>query len=183
MKYKLGDKVKVRSDLKVGERYEDGVQFVEDMAEYMGKTMTIEGVIEYNDNIIYRLGEDGNERYWTCGMFEIKPKYMLEPCMVVKLRNGELVYVANTKNGLCLLDERKNWIKIQDYDDELYDQVEGDGHFDIMEIYDLSELAHESMKISIVGRRLLWKRREEVKKMTVAEIQEALGYKIEIVEG
>ena len=178
MKYTVGDKVKVRCDLEVGKMY-GAHYFVSDMNKYIGKTMTIKEVIGNT----YHLKEDDGEWCWTEGMLEdLTSKSMLEPCMVVKLRNGELVYVANTKNGLCLLDERKNWIKIQDYDDELCYQVGKNECFDIMEIYDLSELAQQSMKISIVDRRLLWKRKE-VKKMTVAEIQKELGYKIEIVEG
>lgn len=178
MKYKVGDKVKVRSDLKEDTMY--GSQtFVDGMVKYMGKIMTVKQVYDK----CYRLEEDGGKWAWTNEMFEDSLKSMLEPCMLVKLRNGELAYVVNTKNGLCLLDERKNWINIQDYDDELYYQVGENECFDIMEIYDLTELAYESMKFSIADRRLLQKRKEEVKKMTVAEIQEALGYKIEIVEG
>lgn len=178
MKYKVGDKVKVRSDLKEDTMY-GGQTFVDCMVKYMGKIMTVKQVY----GKCYSLEEDGEKWAWTDEMFEGLSKSMLEPCMLVKLRNGELAYVVNTKNGLCLLDERKNWINIQDYDDELYYQVGKNECFDIMEIYDLTELAHESMKISIVDRILLQKRKEEVKKMTVAEIQEALGYKIEIVEG
>lgn len=43
MKYKVGDKVKVRSDLKVGKDYGEH-DFVHDMFKFVGKIVTIESV-------------------------------------------------------------------------------------------------------------------------------------------
>ena len=40
-KYKIGDKVKVRKDLVVGERYNGGTTFNSDMEKFKGKTLTI----------------------------------------------------------------------------------------------------------------------------------------------
>ena len=40
MKFKVGDKVRVREDLKVGKRYDDW-SFVEQMKEYKGRIVTI----------------------------------------------------------------------------------------------------------------------------------------------
>jgi hypothetical protein len=62
MKYKVGDKVRVRKDLKVGERY--GVYFNEDMAKFIGEEVTI----DHAGPIGYRIKE---ERWnWTDEMFE-----------------------------------------------------------------------------------------------------------------
>ena len=65
MKYKIGDKVKVRNDLKV-QRYGDRT-FVERMEKYKGKLVTISE--EFPG--IYHIKEDKNENWdWTDEMFE-----------------------------------------------------------------------------------------------------------------
>lgn len=70
MKYKVGDKVRIRKDLKVGERY-DGVIVREEMIELAGKTLTISNVHNFGeDDIDYYLNEDENCYYWTDSMFE-----------------------------------------------------------------------------------------------------------------
>lgn len=66
MKYKIGDKVRVRKDLVVDRVYGNNV-FVSQMQKYSGKTMTI-GSIENNN--FYILKGDSDEWYWTDEMFE-----------------------------------------------------------------------------------------------------------------
>lgn len=70
MKYKVGDKVKIRRDLKTNIYYGATVA-VEEMVELAGKTATIECVNEdcYGD-IFYHLEEDKNGWYWTELMFD-----------------------------------------------------------------------------------------------------------------
>lgn len=63
MKYKVGDKVKVRSDLRVGKSYGEHT-FVHDMFKFMGKIVTIESVWEQG----YRIEED--IYWWTDEMLE-----------------------------------------------------------------------------------------------------------------
>lgn len=63
MKYKVGDKVKVRSDLRVGKSYGEHT-FVHDMFKFMGKIVTIESVWEQG----YRIEEDAF--WWTDEMLE-----------------------------------------------------------------------------------------------------------------
>lgn len=70
MKYKIGDKVKVRKDLIVDKFYGKEI-FVKEMKKWRGKTLTI-------DNIsppLYRTEETGSWN-WTDEMFEDldKPK-------------------------------------------------------------------------------------------------------------
>lgn len=62
MKYKVGDKIKVRSDLIVGQEYCD-VFFIEEMKEYKGKEVTI-------NSINYDIKEDNSLCCWTEEMFE-----------------------------------------------------------------------------------------------------------------
>lgn len=65
MKYKVGDKVKVRSDLKINRDY--GSQaFVREMSQYIGKVVTIKET--YSNK--YNIEEDGGEWFWTDEMLE-----------------------------------------------------------------------------------------------------------------
>ena len=65
MKYKIGDKVLVRSDLEKGKKYGDEV-FMSDMLFFRGKIVTIEHIDHPN---YYRIKEDPEQWYWTDEMF------------------------------------------------------------------------------------------------------------------
>ena len=65
MRYKVGDKVKVRSDLKENTRY-GGQIFVRDMAVHCGKNVEISKV--HDD--AYCIKESDREWFWTDEMFE-----------------------------------------------------------------------------------------------------------------
>ena len=65
MKYKVGDKVKVKSDLKENTSY-GGKIFVRDMAVYRGKNVEISKV---HDDAYY-IKEADREWFWTDEMFE-----------------------------------------------------------------------------------------------------------------
>ena len=65
MKYKVGDKVKVRSDLEVGKYYGSDF-FADDMKKYRGKIVTIAAIA--SNNRYYT--KEGNRYYWTDEMFE-----------------------------------------------------------------------------------------------------------------
>lgn len=68
MKYKIGDKVLVRSDLEEGKKYGDEV-VMSDMLYFKGKIVTIEHV-DYPNH--YRIKEDPDQWYWTDEMFSEK---------------------------------------------------------------------------------------------------------------
>ena len=65
MRYKVGDKVKVKSDLKENTSY-GGKIFVRDMAVYRGKNVEISKV--HDD--AYCIKESDREWFWTDKMFE-----------------------------------------------------------------------------------------------------------------
>lgn len=67
MRYKAGDKVKVRGDLVVGKKY-DGEHFIEDMTQYRGKIVTIDRV--GTDNLKYLIKDDNHSYWWTDEMFK-----------------------------------------------------------------------------------------------------------------
>ncbi len=63
MKYKVGDKVRIREDLVVGGNY-GGYTVVDDMTDMVGSVATIETVVGYC------IKEDPNHYFWTDEMFE-----------------------------------------------------------------------------------------------------------------
>ena len=54
MKYKVGDKVRIRSDLKVGERYGDEF-FTKNMGKFKGKVVTIIDIVCARDKTFYTI--------------------------------------------------------------------------------------------------------------------------------
>lgn len=67
MKYKVGDKVRVRENLSIEERY-DGCWVVPSMTVFLGKTVTIRKVRENTNR--YEIEEDHGTWNWTDSMFE-----------------------------------------------------------------------------------------------------------------
>jgi hypothetical protein len=66
MKYKVGDKVRVRNDLVVNKTYGDGVWFRSDMARYKSQIVTISKV----GDCFYNIKEDRCCWSWIDEMFE-----------------------------------------------------------------------------------------------------------------
>lgn len=67
MKYKVGDKVKIRKDLEVGEEYDDTL-FINDMLQYKGKIAVITYVAIDDD--YYDIDLDDGKWTWADDMFE-----------------------------------------------------------------------------------------------------------------
>jgi len=65
MKYKVGDRVRVRKDLEVDKGYDDAC-FAEGMKKYLGKIVTI----ATDGGVFYSIKEDNGAFYWTDEMFE-----------------------------------------------------------------------------------------------------------------
>lgn len=66
MKYKIGDKVKIREDLIVGKDY-NGCTFIVDMEKYKGKI----AIIDYcYDDDSYDINLDDGNWFWTDDMLE-----------------------------------------------------------------------------------------------------------------
>ena len=98
MKYKAGDKVKVRSDLEAGKRY-GGDMFAEEMCKYEGKTLTIACV----GQSIYAVKE--NFYNWTDEMFENK-KYTYED-----LKKSPIGTRVTFENGEVLVKDEESHFK------------------------------------------------------------------------
>ncbi len=158
MKYKVGDKVRVREDLKVGKCY-SYYAYCGNMVNFKGKTVTITSVA-YD---FYRIEEDKQTSCWTDGMFED-----------VNDKDNDEAEVAKFKAFLeevvdCRSDEYMKqyvWLTC---------------------IMGIDTVSDEKMNETIENLCNFYKtfnptEKETKKKMTKAEIEDELGYKIEIVE-
>lgn len=150
MKYKVGDKVKIRKDLVVDESYSDssrdcyfteGMEMVKEKYDYA----TIRTCSSYYDDR-YQICEDKGGYWWSDKMFEESDRHKFEEWMRKLSRLDGDGSVWDAFNDLSLLGE----------DDICYEE-----------------------RLKTVADYLFG---EEKKKMTKAEIEAELGYKIEIVE-
>lgn len=85
-KYKIGDRVRVRSDMTVGETY--GLPFTSAMNSYAG-TETI--ILAAHDFDSYFLAIDGGKFYWHENMLEPASKFKVGDIVRVKVRTGSSV--------------------------------------------------------------------------------------------
>lgn len=92
MKYKVGDRVRIREDLQPNVEYE-GYYFVPDMGDFKGEIATVINV--YGDG--YRINEDGGDWKWTDKMFELVEftKKDLKPGDILTTRSGARIYVKD----------------------------------------------------------------------------------------
>jgi hypothetical protein len=96
MKYKVGDKVKIKEKLVPGERYGEYL-FISTMKESLGKEATITEILR---NESYCINLDGGDWYWTDEMLEDVVEKQ------VPLTNGDLVRVIKS----TLSEEKKKYI-------------------------------------------------------------------------
>ena len=185
-KFKVGDKVRVREDL-VGDSYyerNDGNGYCgrklycnHGMTQHAGKIFTIRKVDEYAGE--YEL--EGICWYWSDDMLEPVPftKADLKDGMVVEVRN-------NTRNPRYMVLNGKlrgtlEYMDLMNFNDDLTHTGDYE-RLDIVKVYKsggdiLNKYFHDGYLT------LIWERKEEPehKEMTVAEIEEKLGYKIKVV--
>lgn len=172
MKFKVGDKVKVRADLKVDEKYE-GIYFVEDMEEFKGKIVTIRSANSEDEKTIYKIEEDiGYE--WVESMFEL-----------IKFTKKELLEMPIGTKVITDREEYNIFVKIADVNfvnDDCYHMYDTD----ITEDLEITDSCCGT-KILRVEKVSLYEvvyeyHPEEAKEMTVAEIEKILGHKVKIVK-
>ena len=89
MKYKVGDKVRVREDLISNKKYVD-YTFVYDMNQYKGK----EFVIEYVEATSYKL-RDINGWWFTAEMFESSTETINDIIVEIKQKWSEINILLN----------------------------------------------------------------------------------------
>ena len=98
-------------------------------------------------------------------------KYSLKNGMVAKIRKGKCYLVCGNK-----LLNKTGYLLLTDYDNDLTHKMNEEYSIDTIfkQIYKLEDL-EDIQELSV-----LWERIER-KKMTLAEIEEKLGYSIELI--
>ena len=181
MKFKVGDTVRVRKDLKTWNRY-GNFRFTEGMKEVFADKAT---TISHADHSCgcYHLAGDIMCYCWTDEMLELAEekqftKADLKTGMVVEIRGGGRYLVIGNR-----MVNEDDHLLLGDYREDLTD---GDDmtDFDIVKVYEINSdylydiedvLLHSSLN-------LIWERKEEVvKEMSVEEIEKELGYKVKVV--
>jgi hypothetical protein len=139
MKYKVGDKVKIKEGLVPGDRY-GGFLFVSAMKEHFGKEAAITEILR---DEAYCINLDSDSWYWT--------DEMLEDIVEVPLKNGDLVRVIKSTGSR----DKKQFIgkqyKIKDVrSDEYPYRLEGIGSYWFetkeLELVELPEIPVEEFK-------------------------------------
>lgn len=121
---------------------------------------------------------------WSDYMMLKHPIDYLKYGYVVEFENGELGMYMPSQEGDCFDlkgDICCRYLQVYENIKELKIKDFYKDYRDVVKIYGYSRFGSNSRKILIEGRPLIWKRPEEVKKMTVSEICKELGYKVEII--
>ena len=189
MNLKVGDKVTIRQwdDMaeEFGVDYDGDIKckniFISDMRKYCGKTFTIVDIKGY----LYTLSDDSGAALkdsvfstpwgFTEDMFEKKTAFTkdnLKSGMVAKLRDGGVCLLFGDK----LIDE-DGYILLDKYCEDLTCAVSS--QLDIMAVYSTEHIETLSDALTLNYTTLVW---ERVDKMTLEQVCEELGRKIEIVE-
>jgi hypothetical protein len=173
MKYSVGDKVLIRSDLEIGNVY-GGMTWLEELQqETKGKTLAIAKVREsgnYNfEGCNYHYSEEMIER-----RIDMFTKDDLKVGYVTKNRMGEFEMVVNTQSGLGLVGGKYTGYLEPFGDDLLYDGKNG-SKFDIMEVYGYADGLFNATDTNSSRRELLWQRKESPIEITIEEIAKWKG--------
>lgn len=105
-------------------------------------------------------------------------KMELKEGMIIECRNGNR-YLLRKVNDVLIGSNFEGWIKAM-YDENLCENYYHDETFDIMKIY-ISKSPKLEGLFNNNYLTCIWERKEP-KKMTLAQISEALGYEVEVID-
>lgn len=178
MKYKVGDKVRIVKE-KTGLNWNsEGC-----MDTWLGEIMTIESVLDFG---YYNMKEDGGRWFWEDHMIEgraeMKKSYLIAGRHVVETRGGDKYLIFDSEDGKFMYRGDGEFLDLERYREDLT-RMSGDKSYDIMKVYELKCSANQNSIKAYCERYLIlvWER-EEPKEMTMAELEEKLGYKVKIVK-
>lgn len=136
MKYKVGDKVRVRKDLKVSKEY-DGMIFNDVMSQHCGETVTINEVFSRG---YYRIVEYGC--CWTDGMFEGLADEELTAEEATKILSE--ICCENELCGGCPISEAKGKMTCQSFQRDKTEEV--------LEILKQWKKEHEKKEVEVESK-------------------------------
>ena len=125
---------------------------------------------------IYYLDWKSNEI--TVVEYKEDNKMELKEGMIIECRNGER-YLLRTVCGELVASSNDEYMNF-DYDEELNENKYFNKDFDVMKIYTSKAFILNSL-FNDNYLECIWERKEP-KKMTLAQISEALGYEVEVID-
>lgn len=169
MNFKVGDKVRVKKNLKDIEKFKHG--YMPDMESFEGKIVTIKGV--YAEEGV-TIEEDIHHYYWDFRAFEPINK---------KTTKEELLKMPIGTKITTNKDEDNIFVKISDCvfennNDECVWDTDIEEDLSITDI----ECGDKIIKIEVPTYETVYDSSEKVKEMTMDEICKALGYNVKIVK-
>ena len=166
MKFKVGEKVKIKKNLKEGYGFKYYV--ADEMEKFKGKTVTIYSV----NSEAYRIEEDNMSWDWTEDMFEglaITTKEEL-----FKMPIGTKITTDLEENNIFVKVGENDFCN-NDCDHIEYDNIKEDLSLDYYEEGKIIEIQEPNYTT-------IYKEDKQVKEMTIAEIEKELGYPIKVVK-
>ena len=178
MKYKVGDKVRIVKEKKGPDWNREGL-----MDKWLGEVMTISTVNLYT----YCMEEDKGRWSWLEHMIEGKVTKMTKSDLiagkhVVETRNGDKYLIFDSEEGKFMYQVDGGFMDLEGYDEDML-KINKHNNYDIMKVFEV-ETACNSTGFNREDNgylALIWER-EEPKEMTMAELEEKLGYKVKIVK-
>ena len=165
MKFKVGEKVKIKKNLKEG--YDFKCYVADEMEKFKGKTVTIYSV----NSEAYRIEEDNMRWDWTEDMFE----------GLAIITKEELFKMPIGTKITTDLEENNIFVKVgeNDFCNNDCDLIEYDN---IKEDLSLDYYEGKIIEIQEPNYTIIYKEDKQVKEMTIAEIEKELGYPIKVVK-
>ena len=154
---------------------------------------TTQGKLDYKNNDIleiietkehygavnYKYGEHGYQYLYRSEFVVVEEvvqfsKSDLKPCMVVKVRSGDLLIVFESKSGLSLNGSNNSYIMLDSYDEDMI-RMDGYKKMDIVSVYSFRVGSLHANEISTDNRELLFKREEQSPRdIKIKELQDKM---------
>lgn len=169
MKFKVGDKVRIRKDLKEGDNFEIYVD--NEMEKLAGEIVTITNVNKVFAGVRYVIDKDDRFFSWTEDMFESLTKPTKEE--LFKMPIGTIIKTDQEENNV--------FVKVgeDDFCNDCADHIE---EYDVNDDLTLNMFATKIVEIQEPTFETIYRADEEIKEMTMLEIEKELGYPIKIIK-
>ena len=169
MKFKVGDKVRIKKDLKEGNSFE--IYVTDGMEELAGEIVTITAANKTLVRTEYEIDKDNGFYAWTEDMFENTTKPAKEE--LFKMPLGTIIKTDKEKNNV--------FVKVgeSDFCNDICDHIE-DNH--VNDDLSLECFGNKIIEIEEPTYQTIYKADDEVKEMTIAEIEKELGYPIKVIK-